>query len=110
MKLLFDQNVSPRLSQALSDLYPGSVHVQGLHLDRAPDELLWETAQRESFGIVTRDSDFPDKCLLAGTPPKVVWLRVGNCTTSELVALLRDHVDALAALEASTDASVLVIQ
>ena len=110
MKLLLDQNMSPRLSQTLSDLHPGSVHVQDLHLDRAPDEFLWETAQRENLVIVTRDSDFADKCLQAETPPKIVWIRVGNCTTNELEALLRDHVDALEALATNADVSVLVIR
>ena len=28
MKLLFDENVSPRLASALSDEFPGSVHVR----------------------------------------------------------------------------------
>jgi predicted nuclease of predicted toxin-antitoxin system len=38
MKLLFDQNLSPRLVERLSDLYPDSVHVQAVGLDRALDE------------------------------------------------------------------------
>jgi predicted nuclease of predicted toxin-antitoxin system len=110
VKLLFDQNLSPRLAQALGDLYPGSIHVQDLHLDRAPDDLLWDVALRESFVIVTRDADFADRSLLAGRLPKVVWVRVGNCTTGQIEALLRKHTTALAALDRQFETAVLVIR
>ncbi len=37
MKLLFDENLSPRLVQALGDLYPGSSHVHECGLASSPD-------------------------------------------------------------------------
>lgn len=37
MKLLFDNQISPRLVSRLSDLFPDSDHVYPLHLDRADD-------------------------------------------------------------------------
>jgi predicted nuclease of predicted toxin-antitoxin system len=49
MKLLFDQNVSPRLVNRLSDLYPDSNHVYPLGIDRVPDREAWEYARREDF-------------------------------------------------------------
>ena len=110
MKLLFDQNLSPRLARLLQDLYPGSCHVQDLYLDRAPDEILWGTAQREGFIIVTRDSDFADRPMLALPSPKIVWIRVGNCTTREIEALLRDHLDDAQDLNRDLEASVLIIR
>jgi len=42
VKLLFDQNLSPRLVEALEDLFPDSEHVQSLGLDRSPDTPVWE--------------------------------------------------------------------
>ncbi len=39
--------------------------------------------------IVTKDSDFHQRSLLLGQPPKVIWLRVGNCPTETVVHLLR---------------------
>jgi predicted nuclease of predicted toxin-antitoxin system len=38
MKLLFDQNLSLRLVNSLSDLYPDSNHVYQLSIDRAPEK------------------------------------------------------------------------
>ena len=37
MKLLFDENISPRLVAGLSDVFPGSVHVRDVGLARATD-------------------------------------------------------------------------
>ncbi|MBX3280476.1 MAG: DUF5615 family PIN-like protein [Acidobacteria bacterium] len=74
MKFLFDQNLSPRLVNLLSDLYPDSNHVYPLGLDRNSDKEVWEYARREGFLMVTKDADFSDLCMLLGFPPKVVWI------------------------------------
>jgi len=37
MKLLFDQNLSPRLLRLLADLYPDSTHVRDVGLRDASD-------------------------------------------------------------------------
>lgn len=53
MKLLFDQNLSPRPVKRLSALYPESNHVHLLGIDRVPDREVWEYARREGFPVVT---------------------------------------------------------
>ena len=70
MRLLFDQNLSPRLIDLLSDVYPGCAHVQSANLDRAPDEAVWNYAKEQGFIIVTQDTDFHERSVLAGAPPK----------------------------------------
>ncbi|GEM_PF-3936183 len=35
--LLFDENMSPRLADTLTDIYPGAVHVNAIGLDKAFD-------------------------------------------------------------------------
>jgi predicted nuclease of predicted toxin-antitoxin system len=89
VKLLFDQNLSPRLVRALVELFPGSTHVHSLALDQTPDALLWDFARDNGFLIVTKDVDFSDRSALLGHPPKVIWFRLGNCTTSEIESALR---------------------
>ena len=91
MKLLFDQNLSPRLPVLLGDLYEGSVHVRDVGLLEADDAILWEYAKRNNFIITTKDSDFQARSLLYGGPPKVIWLAVGNCTVQFIEGLLRKH-------------------
>ncbi len=91
MKLLFDQNLSPRLAEQLGDLFPGSAHVQSLRLARASDSRLWDFAHQNGYLIVTKDGDFSDRSAMLGYPPKVIWLHLGNCTTTEIEAALRAH-------------------
>ena len=89
MKLLFDENLSPRLVDSLSDLYPGSAHVHQCRLGSSDDAAIWEYAKTNGFTIVSRDSDFQERSVLFGSPPKIVWLRAKNCPTTELETLLR---------------------
>ena len=91
MKLLFDQNVSPRLPRLLADLYPDSAHVREIGLRDASDAEIWEYAKKNDFVIVSKDSDFQQRSLLYGHPPKFVWLRVGNCPVKTIEELLRKH-------------------
>lgn len=59
--------------------------------------------------IVSKDSDFQHRALLVGHPPKVVWLRLGNCSTAAVVALLRTRQADLLAFEADPTASLLAL-
>ena len=90
MKLLLDQNLSPSLIPRLQDLFPDSAHVQEAHLDRAPDNIVWEFARDEGFAIVTQDSDFADRALLYGYPPKIIWLRFGNMRRKKLEEKIKE--------------------
>ena len=91
MKLLFDQNLSPRLPRVLADIYPESVHVREIKMHDATDTKIWEHAKTHDFVIVSKDSDFQARSLLYGSPPKFIWLRVGNCTVKPIEELLRKH-------------------
>jgi predicted nuclease of predicted toxin-antitoxin system len=82
MKLLFDHNLSPRLLTRLADIFPDASHVALVGLERASDEIVWAHAQAHGHIIVTKDADFSDFSVLRGFPPKVIWIRIGNCTTS----------------------------
>jgi predicted nuclease of predicted toxin-antitoxin system len=89
VKILFDQNISPRLVLRLADIYPLASHVSLAGLDRATDDEVWAYAEANNFVIVTKDADFSDVSVLRGFPPKVVWLRLGNCTTTQIEQALR---------------------
>jgi predicted nuclease of predicted toxin-antitoxin system len=93
----------------LVDLYPGSNHVYTLGIDQAHDEEVWEYARREGFIIVTKDADFSDLCMLLGFPPKIVWVRRGNCKTADIEALLRRHHPDIEALDKDTAMGVLTL-
>jgi predicted nuclease of predicted toxin-antitoxin system len=89
MKLLFDHNLSPRLVKKFADLYPNSQHLFLLKMDRDEDIIIWEYARHHDYTIITRDSDYNDLSMVRGFPPKVLWIRRGNCSTSEIENMLR---------------------
>ncbi len=58
MKLLFDENLAPRLAVGLQDLFPESQHVRDAGLAGASDAEVWDYAKTRGFAIVSKDSDF----------------------------------------------------
>lgn len=108
MKLLYDQNLSPRLVDCLADLYPESTHVYEIGLDRSDDSILWTYAQQHGFVIVIRDA-FNEISLIRGFPPKVLWIRRGNCSTREIETMLRSHFDTIHSLNENLNAGILTL-
>lgn len=76
----------------------------------AGDDLaVWEFAKAGGFAIVSKDADFRQLSFLYGSPPKVIWLRVGNQSTAQIEAIVRANADALEAFDADPVASMLVV-
>jgi predicted nuclease of predicted toxin-antitoxin system len=82
MKLLFDQNLSFRLCQQLTDIFPGSEQVTRLGLTSADDGAIWDYAGANGFAVVSLDADFAEMAALLGPPPKIIWLRCGDQPTN----------------------------
>ena len=95
MKLIFDQNLSRKLTTRLVDLFPNSSHVQFHGLAEKTDTEIWEFAKTNDFCIVTQDADFAERSRLYGSPPKVIWLRCGNAPTKKVEALIRSGKEAI---------------
>ena len=109
MKLLFDQNLSPRLVALLGDVFAGSLHVREAGLDRASDESIWRFARNNGYAIVTKDSDFQERNQIVGVGPRVVWIRRGNSSTQAIEFMLRAHALRIAALDEETEGGYLIL-
>jgi len=109
MKLLFDQNLSPRLVARLADCYPGSAHVSEVGLDRALDVEVWEFARGHGYVLVSKDADFAEMSTLYGFPPKVVWIGRGNCSTREIEEILRRNYERVVELVESEVMGILLL-
>jgi predicted nuclease of predicted toxin-antitoxin system len=107
VRLLFDEQLSEELVTALQELFPESLHVRGLGRGGAADPVVWQLAAEHGCVLVTKDEDFHRLSVLRGAPPKVVWLRLGNCATADIARLLRDRVDDVRRFEAQAEVTFL---
>ncbi|WP_412070063.1 DUF5615 family PIN-like protein [Rubrivirga sp. IMCC43871] len=102
--LLFDHDLSWRLAARLVDVFPGSVAVSQVGLDRADDLEVWHHAKEHGLIVVAKDADLLDIAVLRGPPPHLVRIARGNCSTAEIEEVLRDAADAILALPGSQTA------
>jgi len=109
VKLVFDQNLSHKLVRLLANEYPGSIHARNVGLGRAKDQEIWHHAKQDGFIVVSKDDDFAQLSFLHGHPPKVIWLRLGNCPTEEVEELLRSRLDDLIQFAADPNESIFVL-
>jgi predicted nuclease of predicted toxin-antitoxin system len=91
MKLLLDNNLSPKLVTHLADVFPECSHVALLSMERSSDPQVWNAAREHGYTLVSKDSDFNDLLTANGFPPKAIWIRLGNCTTAQIADALRKH-------------------
>lgn len=78
-------------------------------MSSADDDKVWQYARQHAFTLVSKDSDFHEKSLLHGTPPKVVWIRRGNCTTKQIELLLRGMAGHIAHMNNDPEAAYLIL-
>ncbi len=109
MKLLLDQNLSPQLVNRMEDLYPGSIYVQEVSLAQAVDQIVWDYAGDKGLIIITKDVDFSERVSILGFPPKVIWIRRGNCSTNDVENILRQRRDDIQALYDNPETGVLIL-
>lgn len=95
MKLLLDENLSRRIVPFLQTAFPGSTQIALLGLEGASDSELWQYAKDNDFVIVSRDSDFQERSLVAGHPPQIVWLKIPNRSKTVVLNILLDHHSAI---------------
>ncbi|GAA5160355.1 DUF5615 family PIN-like protein [Viridibacterium curvum] len=95
MKLLLDENLSRRMIPFLLNDYPASSQVALLGLERFSDRELWEHARNNDYVLVSRDADFHELSLIQGQPPKLIWLRLGNCDKASVIRALTEFRDAI---------------
>jgi predicted nuclease of predicted toxin-antitoxin system len=107
VKLLFDENLSGRLPRMLADVFPEYGDIISLGLGGASDRVIWDRARADDFVLVTKDEDFQRLSVLLGAPPKVIWVRLGNCAPADVARLLRFRVEQIRAFVDHPDSTFL---
>lgn len=86
-RLISDENISWRLKKLLplwevlpsNEIKPGS---------RLTDLMIWQFAKTNNYTVLTFDEDFSELQNLYSFPPKIIWMRTGNVSTSEIASIL----------------------
>jgi len=110
VKLLLDENLSPRLVQRLAEAFPGTTHVDAVGFHGRSDGAIWDWARTNEFAIVSKDDDFRQLSFLHGSPPKVIWLSVGNAGTEAITTLLLREKIRVEAFADNPEDSLLILR
>jgi predicted nuclease of predicted toxin-antitoxin system len=109
VKLLFDENVSPKLVGMVAREFPGCAHVTDIGLRGAEDQKIWDYAREQGLMIVSKDTDFRERSYVEGFPPKIIWLDVGNAGTASIVELLRRERQRIEHFDHQEENSLLIL-
>jgi predicted nuclease of predicted toxin-antitoxin system len=107
MKLLFDENLSPRLVPLLRDLFPESESALRIGLACAGDRSILEHAAAHDFVLVSTDRDF-ERLLKQVPGAKAVILRSCDYPTAIAADVLRRNAIRIAELCASRDQLIIL--
>ena len=58
---------------------------------------------------MTKDENFHRLSVLLGPPPKVIWVRLGNCSTADAARLLQVRREAIEGFMAHEEAAFLAL-
>jgi predicted nuclease of predicted toxin-antitoxin system len=96
MRVLIDQNISHRILPHISPLFEEVAHVKALDWIDWNDHDIFMSARKLLFdAVITLDEDFNKLLLQHGKPPKIIWLKTGNCSTSKLSAVIISHKETI---------------
>jgi predicted nuclease of predicted toxin-antitoxin system len=70
---------------------------------------IWQYAKSNQLLIVSKDSDLYQYSLVYGPPPKVVWIRRGNCSTATVERILREHFSDIERFADDADSAYLIL-
>lgn len=84
-------------------------HVKDFGLDQADDSAVWSFAAKNGLTIVSKDDDFRQRSLVLGAPPKVIWLKIGNCSTEVAVQVLLSGKDRIISFRDEPEATILIL-
>ena len=87
-RFLIDNQLPQGLVQWLENKGCSAQHVLAQKLAQAPDEAIWLMAARDDAVIISKDEDFARFTLVRTEPVAVVWLRIGNCRSTALLATM----------------------
>jgi predicted nuclease of predicted toxin-antitoxin system len=91
MKFIVDAQLPPALARFLTDKGEDVIHVLDVAMMESSDSEIWERAVKDNLVIITKDEDFQIRASVSTIFPKIVWVRIGNCSRKELLNYFEHH-------------------
>lgn len=83
MKLLFEENLSPKMVEALADVFPDSAHVDRIGLGGGSDDDVWRYAKDNGFMLVSRIPIFTKRASFTDTRQRSFGLGAATAPTGK---------------------------
>lgn len=96
MKFIIDAQLPKRLASFLLEKGYFAIHTLDLpNRNKTYDREIIELSLKEQFIVISKDADFYNAYLCKGEPYKLIYLKVGNLSTSEIIILFDKNLDVI---------------
>ena len=85
MKFIIDAQLPPALARYLAAKGENAMHVLDIGMMESSDSEIWDFALKEEMVIITKDEDFQMRASVTQHGPKIIWVRIGNCSKKMLL-------------------------
>jgi predicted nuclease of predicted toxin-antitoxin system len=110
VRLLLDENLSPRLVTRLLSLFAGLTHVRDVGLRQADDKSIWDWAKANNYAVITTDADFVGLSQRLGWPPKVIHIEECDFPFRVIEDLLRRNAVRISEFAKDNTVGLLVLR
>ena len=107
MRFIVDAQLPPALARFLASLGEDAIHVLDAGLMEANDGEIWSFALQNDWVIITKDEDFQIRASVSKQYPRIVWVRVGNCSKQKLLDVFSKH---WAAIKQELDTGAFLVE
>ncbi len=96
MKFIVDAQLPKSLADFLNSAGFDSIHTLELpSRNHTTDYVITLKADEESRIVISKDSDFLDSFILYGKPAKLLLVKTGNLTNTELLKLFQENLNVI---------------
>lgn len=85
MTVLLDHQLPPALKVFFAEKGVEAIHVSDVGMQSQTDRAVWAFAKSKDMQIVSKDEDFLFLAAQDPLGPRLIWVRLGNCSNVALV-------------------------
>lgn len=111
-EIWLDSNISPIIAKWMKDETGWNVRSSfSLELYNLDDlEIYTKAKAHEEVILISKDTDFPDLISRLGSPPKLIFIQIGNCDNRILWDFLKQNIYKAIELLTTTDVDIIELE